>query len=165
MMEFIYPDGAYRNMDSDELLDFIVDSKRKGYASGKSSPNKTMKGSHEIFIQKNDLAYRDVWFGSLTFTGIETVLQNDKPVWGMAYSGGILDEDGNKEKIFSFLKKALYLVDREAPYRGPKSYTDGIMTYHNEFSGEFDYFMGYESIEDDSGITYELHYSGGSIIE
>ncbi|MGP6207780.1 DUF5680 domain-containing protein [Cuniculiplasma sp. SKW3] len=152
-------------MDYEKLIDFIVDSKRKGYASNTGNLSKSIKNAHEILNQEGNLTYRDLWYGSLTFAGIETVMENENPVWSMVYSGGMLDENGNTQKTYAFLKKALYLVEREAPYRGPKAFSDGVLTYHNDFSGEFDYFMGYESIESESGIIYELHYSGGSIIQ
>ncbi len=152
-------------MDYEKLLDFIVDSKRKGYASNNEKGSKSFKNAHESFNQSGNFTYRDLWYGTVTFSGMETVMENENPVWGMVYSGGMLDENGNTQRTYAFLKKSLYLVDREAPYRGPKSFSDGIFTYHNEYSGEFDYFMGYESIENETGIIYELHYSGGSIIE
>ncbi len=151
-------------MNQDELVEFIVESKRNGYAGGNREEKPQIRGSREYSSKKGSLSYRDIWFGNRTFSGIETVFENERAVWGMVYSGGLLDEDGREDRVYAFLKKCLYLVDREAPYRGPKMFTDGTFTYTNEFSGEFEYFMGYENISENDDIIYELHYSGGSII-
>ncbi|MCL4350539.1 MAG: DUF5680 domain-containing protein [Candidatus Thermoplasmatota archaeon] len=146
------------------LEEFIARAKKGTYASDDGvQKNPRLEGSKELTYRAGIYFYRDIYFGSRFFNGIETVYINGKPTWGMTYSGGITDPDMDEGKVYDFLKKCLYLVDEEAPFRGPKSFSDNDFYYTNQFQGEIDHFMGYETIEIDETTVYELHYSGGTL--
>ena len=151
-------------METPGIEEFIARAKRNTYASGEGKEkNPKVEGSVELFYRSGKYSYRDIYFGGKYFNGIETIYLNEKPVWGMVYSGGITG--GNAGQVYEFLKKCLYLVDEEAPFRGPKSYNNGEFYYSNQYEGDFDHFIGYENIEMLDDLVYELHYSGGSIIQ
>ncbi|MCL4452542.1 DUF5680 domain-containing protein [Ferroplasma sp.] len=151
-------------MDTEALLDFIVSAKKHTYASGSKGMESSIPGSREFNFREGIMEYRDIYFGMSSFNGIETVYSNGVPVWGMVYSGGVTDESVDTDEIYKFLKHCLCLISKEAPFRGPKSYSDGIYLYDNDFSGDIFYFMGYEKIDEGENTLYELHYSGGNII-
>ncbi|WP_298276204.1 DUF5680 domain-containing protein [Ferroplasma sp.] len=150
-------------MDIDALLDFIVSAKKHTYASGSRGIEPAIPGSMEFNFRDGIMEYRDIYFGMLSFSGIETVYSNGKPVWGMVYSGGVTDDTVDTPRIYKFLKQSLYMVSNEAPFRGPKSYSDGVYIYDNDFIGDISHFIGYEKIDEGENTLYELHYSGGDI--
>ena len=154
---------VYALMDTVRLLDFIVRAKKQSFASGTGNTEPDIPGSKEFIIREGTMEYRDIYFGVLSFNGIETVYSKGVPVWGMVYSGGVIDNTVDNGGIYRFLKKCLYLVSVEAPYRGPKSYTESNYIYDNDFSGDISYFIGYERIDEGENTLYELHYSGGYI--
>ncbi|WMT51322.1 MAG: DUF5680 domain-containing protein [Ferroplasma sp.] len=151
-------------MDTDTLLNFIVSAKKHTYASDSKGVKSSVPGSHEFNFRDGIMEYRDIYFGMASFNGIETVYSKGSPVWGMVYSGGVMDEAVDTDGIYKFLKQCLSLISMEAPFRGPKSYSDGIYLYDNDFSGDIFHFMGYEKIDDGENTLYELHYSGGEIL-
>jgi hypothetical protein len=51
------------------------------------------------------------------------------------------------------------------PVRGKDYLNNGQFEYKNMVEGNMDHFIGYESIEWEQDIVYELHYSGGSLID
>ncbi|KAA8921988.1 DUF5680 domain-containing protein [Thermoplasma sp.] len=150
-------------MDEESITAFIVKAKKNTYATngGKSVPR--IPGSREHRFRYEEYEYTDIYFGELSFNGIETVFHKGKPIWGMVYSGAVLDEESSVEAIYAFLKKCLSMIDEEAPFRGPKSYEEDEYAYYNDFSGDIYHFIGYEHIDSDQGTLYELHYSGGEI--
>ncbi len=151
-------------MDENILRAFIVSAKRQTYASGKRKTASKIPGSKEFHFRQDSMEYIDIYFGNVTFNGVETVFKDNVPVWGMVYSGGIIDEASDVDGLYSFLKKCLYLVSEEAPFRGPESYAEKVYEYYNDFSGDISHFIGYEKIESDEETLYELHYSGGEIL-
>ena len=146
------------------LIDFIVRAKKQSYASSSGTMEPRISGSKEFIIREGAMEYRDNYFGVLSFNGIETVYRNGAPVWGMVYSGAVIDDTVDTNGIYKFLKKCLYLVSEEAPFRGPKSYAEGNYLYNNDFTGDISYFIGYEKIDEGENTLYELHYSGGDIL-
>lgn len=62
-----------------------------------------------------------------------------------------------------FLKAALFRVPFEAPYRGPSSYSNGDYTYECSVHGEFDWFLGEETIFFMGNKIYECVFHGGLI--
>ncbi len=150
-------------MNEGMLKNFIVNSKKHTYPSGDGKTLSRIPASKEFHFKENNLEYVDIYFGNISFNGIETVYEDGRPVWGMVYSGGIVNDETDTGGLYSFLKKCLLLVDEEAPFRGPESYSEGDYTYYNDFDGDFSHFIGYEKIEIMDETSYELHYSGGYI--
>ncbi|WEV67386.1 DUF5680 domain-containing protein [Bifidobacterium sp. ESL0769] len=151
------------------LSSFLVAAKAATYAAERPVAfEPTFPGSHEFRFAKDNLHYRDVYFGSLRFAGQEIVVDESHVIWSMVYSGGILEnnmsqntEDDNATEIYRFLKLALRKVDPEAPYRGPKSFVSGQYRYTNQYAGDITDFNGEEMIYADALPVYRLHYSGG----
>ena len=151
-------------MGEEDLIDFVVKAKKETYASGKRKISVRIPGSKEMHYAEGHYEYIDMYFGDLAFNGIETVFDASKPVWGMVYSGAVLNEYQDVSALYSFLKKCLFLIQREAPFRGPKYYDQDEYVYSNDFSGDIHHFIGYERIDMDGETIYELHYSGGDIL-
>jgi hypothetical protein len=150
-------------MDTETITDFIVRAKKREYISGIWNGEPVTNGTGEFIFRNGSMEYRALCYGVLSFNGIETVYKNNMPVWGMVYSGGVIDDTVSAHGIYNFLGKCLRLVSEEAPFRGPKSYAEGNYIYDNDFSGDISYFMGYEKIDEGENTLYELHYSGGEV--
>lgn len=100
------------------------------------------------------------------FVGQETVAKDDRVVWSMSYSGGAQTDVADRETlraIYGFLRKALLAVSVEMPYRGPRAFTSGDMSYRNDVTGGIDRFHGVESISRHGAALYELRYGGGLV--
>lgn len=152
----------------EDLIHFLVEAKRNTYASqgDDASVHPILNGSKQLEYRSGDYFYRDIYFGSAFFIGQETVEFENRPIWSMAYSGGILFPDANREligSIYAFLRQALSLVDTESIYRGPQHYESDNFIFNNEYKGTFDCFYGKENIWMDDQKVYELHYNGGVI--
>jgi hypothetical protein len=155
--------------DTANFIDFLVEAKKRTYASetNDTSVPPLWNGAKQLEYQKGDYLYRDIYFGSVFFAGQEVVEEKERPVWSMVYSGGIVIPSLPREQVasvYAFLRKALRLVDVQAPYRGPRQWQDGPYTYQNDFEGTWEHFYGEESIFIAGEKVYELRYSGGMII-
>ena len=91
-----------------------------------------------------------------------------QPIWAMAYDGGMKEEFvGNLEftkKTFTFLKKALSLVEEKRPFRGPDRLEEGNWLYIDESEGDVFRFKGIERILFQGKEVFRQNYIGGSII-
>jgi hypothetical protein len=153
--------------DYDFLAQFLVQAKIVTYASGSDefTVPPALANSRQLEFAENDLLYRDIYYGGLHFIGMETVFQDERPIWGMSYYGGILS-GGSETQIAGmppFLKAALREIPLTAPYRGPASYQEGDFAYENEIHGEIVNFYGIETISMMEQPIYRLHYNGGMI--
>nr|WP_280924731.1 DUF5680 domain-containing protein [Bifidobacterium sp. ESL0745] len=155
------------------MSSFLVSAKAATYAAEKPVTfEPAFPGSHEFRFAKDNLHYRDIYYGSLHFAGQEIVEDESRAMWSMVYSGGILsnstnpdnkNRDGNATEIYRFLKLALRKVSSDAPYRGPASFEAGEYRYTNRYIGDISDFSGEETIYAGSLPVYHLHYSGGSL--
>jgi hypothetical protein len=151
------------------LIQFLVEAKKHTYASDTSDAlvRPLWNGAKQLEYQKGDYLYRDIYFGSVFFAGQEVVEEKERPVWSMVYSGGIVIPSLPREQVasvYTFLRKALRLVDVQAPYRGPRQWQDGPYTYQNDYEGTWERFCGEERILIAGEKVYKLRYSGGMII-
>jgi hypothetical protein len=148
-----------------EFTKFLIKAKKNTYASTDPSQRvqPTFSGSTQFEYRQGALLYRDIYFGAQYFVGLETVYHAELAVWGMSYAGGINSEISEeiKETVYQFLAQALRAVTQELPFRGPKSFENGIWQYSNHVLGDFQRFSGTETIQDDNYVVYKLHYSGG----
>jgi hypothetical protein len=110
------------------LADFLVEAKKKTYASGKD-PMPLPGGFEGFFYEKDGLRYVDEYIvdknnKSEPFSGREFVrrLEDNAIMFEMVYEGQLLrvPEGFSKESIFAFLRECLREVPREAPFRGPR---------------------------------------------
>ncbi len=153
------------NFRVSEFLHFLVNAKKNTYASeGEFSEKKLNDGTRQLTYEIKNFKYRDNYFGFNPFLGEEIVWFDNKILWGMNYYGKVFDKEYSEE-IYNFLKKALKMVEKESPYRGPKILKEDKLKYINKFKGDYKNFIGKEIILYDGKKIYELKYHGGLIIE
>ncbi|WP_246768783.1 DUF5680 domain-containing protein, partial [Salmonella enterica] len=148
-----------------QLLSFLLKAKQCTYASSGGITNKVspFNGAKILEYEEGELFYRDLYFGSLQFSGQEVIYQKGNSVWSMSYSGKC-SEGISPEIIYDFLRQALLKSTLEAPFRGPLTlYGDNGLRYTNLYTGDIDFFSGHEQIWQDEVLAYQLYYSGGWI--
>jgi hypothetical protein len=143
----------------DRLIDFLLEAKANTYAAHGAETAPSRPNSHDLRFAKGDLLYLDTYLGGLKFTGEEALWQDGIPVWSMNYSGRVLGTGFEGD----FLKRALLLVPRDAPFRGPTQYNEDEMQYRSHMEGSVEWFQGYEEILLNGARIYECYYHGGSI--
>lgn len=144
----------------DDFVTFLCEAKKMTYA-GKGIKERTPSrtSANEFKFANDKYTYLDSYFGGERFIGEEIVWENGTPMWGMNYSGRVLDEHFQGD----FLKEALLLVPLKHPYRGPCLYRNGDYTYCCNSSGDIAWFQGNEEIYYDNFKVYECVFHGGSI--
>lgn len=146
------------------LQDFLVEAKKRTYASaGESGEKKLADGTRELSYENGDWKYRDRYFGFRAFVGEEIVWEKKKPVWGMNYYGRILSDSVDAEALYRFLKKALILIAPERTFRGPESFCKQEWEYMDRSKGTVEAFSGVEEIYFQGKKVYELLYHGGTV--
>ena len=156
------------NFDFEELKKFLYDANASGYASGGKEVEPQRPGFSEIEYAKGDWLFHDSYSGHYFAPGQEIVYFQEKPVWAMAYAGGMkfefhTDEDLTHES-FMFLKKALLAMGKNTPYRGPKEFADGDMKYVSTLTGDIKDFIGNEKIYKAEKLIFEQNFIGGIIV-
>jgi hypothetical protein len=148
-----------------ELRDFLVKAKVNTYASSNDEREGIFEdGSKELIYEEGEWKYRDSYFGFNSFIGEEIVWKNGKVVWGMNYYGTIISNKADAKQIYRFLKKAMLLVKKERPFRGPTNFQEGEWNYKDENNSTIDKFDGIETIHFQNEKVYELKYHGGAIL-
>lgn len=155
-LEFI-PGEKYSQED---LLNFLIKAKKLTYAANSAESTSTRPSSHDLQYTEGKYFYLDTYLGSEKFAGEEGVWKEGKPVWSMNYAGRVLHEQFSGD----FLKKCLFAVSKEHPYRGPALYKEGDYTYHCSVSGDYQWFQGTEAIFCGDLKVYECCFHGGSIL-
>jgi len=154
-------------LERDDFINFLIKAKKATYASQGDNASVTafLEGSKQLEFQEGEFFYRDIYFGMKYFVGQEVVYYNEKPIWSMCYSGGVLNHHHNDfiSAIYHFLRKALRNVPVELPFRGPKEYVEDSFIYMNNNSGSLNQFEGIEVISFENNSVYSLIYSGGFI--
>ena len=155
-----------RKEDSMQLLDFILQGKVSGYASGGEGQEKTFDdGSRGFEFIGYGYRYLDRYYGFNPFAGTEHIYSaNGTLLWVMNYYGEVLPICPDPMKVYDFLKKAMRLVSPEYPFRGPAIFEKGNLKYENEQYGTLDSFHGTESIFKNHEKVYFLHYHGGKVV-
>jgi hypothetical protein len=143
-----------------DLADFLVEAKKRTYGSG-AEPKRLEDGSKEHRVTIDEYTYRDRYFGGNPFIGEEVVFRAGKPVWSMNYYGKTTGR--TPSEVFGFLGKALGLVEKNKPYRGPKQYSDGSWFYGMMSRGSINSFWGEEEIQYEGIRVYWLRFHGGEI--
>ena len=81
----------------------------------------------------------------------------------MNYYGKLIDDHPQPNKVYSFLREAMALINHEFPFRGPKELLIQNLRYENIQNGSINSFYGLEKINESNEIIYQLHYHGGLI--
>jgi len=147
------------------LLDFILQGKASGYASGGEGQERTFEdGSRGFEFIGEDYRYLDRYYGFNPFAGTEHIYATNGPLlWVMNYYGQVLPTCSDPMKVYTFLKEAMRLVSPEYPFRGPSAFEMGNLRYENQQNGTLDSFYGIESIFESDEKVYFLHYHGGKV--
>lgn len=144
-----------------EFIDFLIEAKTKGYASG-DSKKMEKDGSKTITFSKGKYTYHDNYFGGEPYGGREIISIDGKPFWMMVYYGRVIN--GDVKKIYPFLQKALKTIPAWAPFRGDLEFEEGDLRYSNIPHQNFIYnFFGEEKIFQGKEMIYEMKYQGGLV--
>jgi len=156
-------------MRSPEFAEFLVRAKKETYAGGGEEISPQRPGFTELVYEEGDYSYRDSYSGFYQAPGQEVVYFQGKPVWAMAYSGGMKTEFHGDEalakKTFGFLKKCLSQVEENEPFRGPKEHSEGDFSYQMEVEGDVNDFSGEERIFYKGKEVFHQRFIGGMIIQ
>jgi len=156
------------NIDLEELKEFLYEANANGYAGDAKEIVPQRLGFDELEYKKGDWHFRDSYVGSYFAPGQEFVYYQGKPVWAMAYAGGMKfkfhgQRDITKETII-FLKKALMAMDPQKPFRGPAEFIDGEWRYLSILSGDIKDFFGNEKIYKGDKLMFEQNFIGGLVV-
>jgi len=144
------------------FIDFLVEAKRNGYASGAQATT-LEDGAKVIVFEKGGFEYRDQFYSNNPFSGQELVWQKGNLLWSMVYHGGTTNELVPADDVFEFLRKALSNVSAEHPVRGPLQHEEGKFKYLCTPEGSWVRFRGQEEIYFDERVVYQLNFTGGSM--
>lgn len=143
------------------ILNFLIDSRPKTYASGKEA--EIANGFKAYSIKKGDLEYRDAYTDQdRFFQGQEVIFQNGKPIWSMSYRGAA-EVGADTKEVFRFLQKILREHSDEVRLPGKKKYQNGKWQYEDNCGGSIDEFFGEEKIYKDKKLVHWMKYFGGEI--
>ena len=155
-------------IDLETLAGFLVRAKVQTYAGDGAEVTPQRPGFYELEYKEGDLEYRDSYTGFFRAPGQEIVRLKGIPIWAMSYNGGMADKYlkdlAFSSETFAVLKKALKLVNKERPFRGPESFVDGDFEYIDETEGDISLFNGSEKILYKGEEVFRQHYFGGIIL-
>jgi len=146
-------------MNQEKLIQFLCEAKQHTYAAGENQVASSRPDAHDFKYEKDELKYIDTCLGRDQIVGEEAVWQEDKPIWGMNYTGRVVGEGYD----LNFLLEALRRVKEDLPYRGPRFLELGEYTYKCRVEGDFEWFVGCEKILYKGVKVYEAMFQGGII--
>ncbi len=150
-------------MEQQELIRFILDSNRAGYAAGDLKKwTKENDGSNSITFEKGLWRSHDNFFGGEPYGGRVVIFYENKPYWIMLYYGGVFKTE-EINTVFGVLRNALKEMPQEYPFRGPKQYCEMEYGYSNVWNGNVDRFEGKEKIKKKDTLVYQANYFGGLV--
>jgi len=152
------------NLSSIDLHTFIIRAKAATYVGGGAKISACRPASHDLQFVDEDWTYLDSYFGGTDFIGEEAVWHSGEPVWAMNYFGYILrPELITPAQAGQMIKASLSRMYTEHRFLGGYQHNQGVFTYFDTSTGEFERFSGCEWIERDGLKVYELVYHGGLI--
>ncbi len=152
--------------DKKELCKFLVKAKKFTYAAGDLAKKIVNDDkSTTLTFESGDWRYHDNYFGGEPYGGREVVFFKDNPIYIMAYYGQVDDSIVDIHPVYIFLMEALQLISEDWPYRGPRNYNRGSLSYRNSFTSEVDNFFGKEIISKNGKEIYQARYIGGLVNE
>jgi hypothetical protein len=153
-------------MNKEKLIEFLAKARTKTYAGASGKVKPIFKDSKQLEYQEKEWLYRDIYYvGNGIFAGLETVYQQDKPVFSMSYFGNFkgmaedeidqvlrqaLSENSQKTRLFYHVSWKL----DHYQYKCTPDMTSGI----EEIGGS-------ESITKDGQQIYYLYYAGGCLVK
>ena len=150
-------------MSQEELVNFILESNKAGYAEGNLKKwIKEIDGSTTITFEKGDWKSHDNFFGGEPYGGRIVIFHENRPYWIMLYYGWV-NKAEEINSVFSVLRNALKEMPQEYPFRGPKEYCEMEYTYSNTWNGAVSRFNGKEIITKKDDLKYQANYFGGLV--
>jgi len=148
-----------------ELIDFLIEAKLVGYASGDQGQKVEFEDNSVGFRYESDTyRYLDKFFGFNPFSGSEFVFDLDgNLVWTMNYFGKIASSCSEPSEVYTFLREAMLKIDRSSPFRGPPKFEKPGYCYKNDQTGSLERFEGKECIFKNDQEIYLLNYHGGAM--
>lgn len=151
-------------MSTEELRKFLIYCGKEGYAALQDEDEvREADQSTSITLTQGDWKFHDNYFGGEPFGGREIIFYKNQPVWIMVYYGLVDIGIKDIQPVYQILKKALVQIPAEAPYRGPKEFTEADWRYENIWEGNLDNFSGEEIIYHQDQKVYSTKYSGGLV--
>jgi hypothetical protein len=83
----------------------------------------------------------------------------------MNYYGEVYEICDEPSLVYETLKLAMQRIDKLFPFRGPKAFSNGALSYSNRQTGNLYAFSGYEYISKKGTEIYSLNYHGGSLVQ
>jgi hypothetical protein len=153
--------------DTVDFVSFLVEAKRSaGPSASLATARQVLPGAVQLEYSRGLYVYRNIYCGFERFSGQETVHYNNQPIWGMGYSGGLVNHymwDLQPQWIYAVLRAALAQVSEELPFRGPLRYEYYGFKYANHPLGHLGEFLGEETIRYREALIYHLWYVGGFV--
>lgn len=147
----------------ESLQRFLYDTTQAGYGNPNTISKKAEDGASIITYEDGEWRMVDTFYGGHPYAGQEVIYHLGQAVWALQYRGWVHDTDMTPSSVYGFLKKALLAAPVEQPYRGPKEFREGNLTYKNEWAGEISGFAGEEVILDGEQEIYKALYFGGEV--
>ena len=151
--------------DTVDFTTFLVEAKRNASPAGNiATARQLLPEAVHLSYARGLYTYNNIYCGFERFSGHETVHYNNKPVWGMGFSGGLVNHymwDLQPQWIYAVLRSALAQVTEELPFRGPLKYDYYGFEYMNHPLGHLGEFLGEETIKYRQSLVYHLWYVGG----
>jgi hypothetical protein len=147
-----------------ELSNFLVKAKRNKYSKKKESNSKILNdGSKYYEYNEYNYSFQAKKYGNNPFSGQEVVYKNGNPIWSMNYYGVILDVIIDYEAFQDFLSRALKLVMKDMPYRGPSKFSSRDWIYSIKIDGSIKKFRGEEKVHYNNKNVFTLYIHGGNL--
>jgi hypothetical protein len=160
-------DMATMPLDTVDFTSFLVEAKRNAQpATTLTAMREELPGSMQLQYTRGLYTYKNIYCGFERFSGQETVHHEGRAVWGMGYTGGLINHfmwNLQPQWIYAVLRSALSQVSEEMPFRGPLKYEYYGFEYVNHPLGHLAEFLGEETIRYRSSLVYHLWYVGGFI--
>ncbi len=151
-------------MKKEELIAFLLEANRAGYADVTTTVTDQPNGAHEIVVKKDGWLFVDYWFGGDPFSGQESITKDGKAIWAMQYRGRVGEGfEDRADEVFGFLKQALGKCTPEEPLRGPSKHEDKNWRYENSWSHDLSEFEGVEKIYYQDKLAHVCKYMGGVV--
>ena len=154
-------------LDLVAFTEFLVEAKRSAQPAPNSAAlQSVLPGGVQLTYSRGLYTYRNTFCGFERYSGHETVHYDNRAVWGMGYTGGLMTHymwDLQPQWVYAVLRAALSLVSVELPFRGPLKYEYYGFEYNNHPLGHLAEFIGEETIKYRESLVYHLWYVGGFI--
>lgn len=151
--------------DAAGLTAFVVAAKAATYAGDGAKLLPYRLGSHDLQLAQGPWAYHDSYVGGTDFQGQEVVYLHGEPVWAMSYYGYLVDPEAlDAATAGQVIKRSLTALYAQGRFLGGWRFEALGYDYVDVTAGDVGRFTGWERIDRDGRMLYELRYFGGRIL-